>query len=147
MLNEPLTVGTSGKRCQKTEGGTSYLFLLGVLHPGSVIQHLDSSQPTGAGPPQPSPTGLRSRTIPRLLPTKGQVGPGCLGDSGPPPGWPGLRFSQSLLLSIVHWRAFSLGHSWDPSPWRPRQARCGRGRAIAGLWGWSALVSCLSRLC
>ena len=65
----------------------SYLFLLGDLHPGSVIQHLYRSQPRGAGTPQRSSTGFQGRNIPGLLSTKGHGWPRYLVEYGPPSGW------------------------------------------------------------
>lgn len=54
----------SGTRKGMHLKGGRYLFLLGGLHPGSVIQHLSRCQPGRAGTPQCSPPDLQSRTSP-----------------------------------------------------------------------------------
>ena len=57
--------------CRKPEGAETYLFLLGALHPGSVIQHLYCSQPVGAGTPLRSPTGFQGRNSPSFFQVSG----------------------------------------------------------------------------
>lgn len=84
-LNPSLGVGTWDRGFQ-SQRRHSYLFLLGGLHPGTVIRHRHRSPRLGAGTPPPLPTGFRSRTVPRLLPTRGwlALAPGQLWS---PLGW------------------------------------------------------------
>lgn len=120
----------------------SYLFLLGDLHPGSVIQHLYRSQPRGAGTPSASIVLPRQKYT-QPSPDQGSQGPGI---------WlsmvhllAGFRFMfNHRVSSFSLFSSFLLGHSRDLSPLRPCQARYGRERAIAGLPG---LVSFPFGLC
>ena len=129
---------------RKLNVAESYLFLLGDLHPGSVIQHLYRSQPRGAGTPQRSSTGFQDEISPAFSQPRVTAGPGIwLSMVHLLAGfWLDVQ-SQSFLLFIVLQLSL-LGHSQDLSPLRPCQARYGRGRTIAGLPG---LVSFLFGLC
>lgn len=88
--------------CRKPEGAETYLFLLGALHPGSVIQHLYCSQPVGAGTPLRSPTGFQGRNSPSFFQVSGTASLGVWENRTHPLAGLWLEVqSQSFLLFIV----------------------------------------------
>lgn len=133
--NQPPGAGTQARGfCGPRRQG--YLFLHGVLHPGTVIRHWPGGQLVRAGTPPRSPAGLRAGTSQDFSTPRVTLALASR-KTGSTFGCPLAGASLTELPAFHHpQRAREpglQGHSRGPSPQRPPQAR-----AIAGLRGWSA---------
>lgn len=106
-LPVPVTTNTS----QEPTEGVHYLFLLGGLHPGSVVQHVCRGQPAGAGTPRCPPTPSGAEIPPGLcLPGKNPKG-GC----GPPYSGFWLKDQAQSFLLLIAVQPSPRGCSPEPS--------------------------------